>query len=318
MGKELTNVYVPEPGGNVAASDFLVNEYPRQKSSSSGDACPAEKTDGLNKDTRTLVVTNEASNKDVDMDTSMSAKEAGAVEQRSVELQTKQVESTATASCARRRKKVRLIAELLNVNGEEKSDQLVSNKAIPKEVARPASTSGQRKRKVTQEPSKGIKLPSREAKKARKCKGDAKTTIATIHITDSDSEEDGASAGTGFRSPMPLQQTGNGPCSSKLNSYKSMPRGRFKDDIGLDLSLNSYMEVDKINTPVPKKKTVLNNDLWRKEGTCIGQSSAPNLSFTEDVVGDIGGKNACSSKMMHQQEICLSLHKKLVRTFYTF
>lgn len=312
----MTNLCVPEL--NVAASDVLAIEYPRQKSSSSGDVCPVEKTDGLNKDTRTSVVTNDASKKDVDMYTSTSAKEAEAVEQPSVELQTKQVESTATASYTRRRKKVRLMAELLNVNGEEKTDQLASNKAMPKEVAPPASTSGQRKRKITQEPLKGIKLPSREAKKARKYKGDAKTTIATIHISDSDSEEDGASAGTGFRSPMPLQQTGNGPCSSKLNSYKSMPSGKFKDDLGLDLSLNSYMEVDKINPPVPQKKTVLSNDLWRKEGNCIGQSSAPNLSFSEDVVGDISGKNAYSSEMMRQQENSLSLHKKLVRTFYTF
>ncbi|KAK1370220.1 hypothetical protein POM88_036312 [Heracleum sosnowskyi] len=310
-GKELTNVCVPEPGGDVAASDVLVDDYPCPKSSSSGDVSPAEKTDSLNKDTRTSLVTNEASKKDVDMDTSGCAKEAGAVEQPSVELQTKQVESTATASCTRRRKKVRLIAELLNVNGEKKSDQLVLNKAMPKEVAPPASTSVHRKRKITQEPSKGNKLPSREAKKARKYKGDAKTTIATIHIFDSDSEEDGASAGTGFRSPVPLQQTGNGPSSSKLSSYKSVPSGGFKDNIGLDLSLNSYMEVDKINTPVPQKKTVLNNDLWRKEGNCIGQSSAPNVSFSKDVVGNISGKNAHSSEMMHQQEISLSLHKKL-------
>lgn len=311
MGKELTDDCVPEPGGNVAASDVLPTEYKSQKSSSSGDVCPAEKPDGLNKDTSNLVVTNEASKKDVDMDTGRSAKEAGAVEQPSVELQTKQDESTATASGTRRRKKVRLISELLNVNGEEKCDQLVSKKAMRKEVAPPASTSGQRKRKITQVPSKGIRVPSREAKKAQKYEGDAKTTIATIHISDSASEEDGASAGTGFRSPMPLQETGNGPCPSKLNSCKSMPRGSFEEDIGLNLSLSSYMEVDKINTPVPQKKTMLNNDLWRKEGNCTGQSSAPNLSFSEAVVGDISGKNAYSSDLMHREETSLSLHKKL-------
>ncbi|KAL8094226.1 hypothetical protein AgCh_035929 [Apium graveolens] len=281
-GKELTNVCVPVPGSNVAANNVLANGCPHQKSSSSGDVCHAEKTNCLNEDTRTLVVSNEASKKDVDMDTSRSVKEAGAQEQPSVELHTKQVESTATASSTRRRKKVRLIAELLNVNGEEKTDQLVSSKAMRKEVAPPASTSGQRKRKITQEPSKRIKLPSREAKKARTYKGDAKTTIATIHI-DSDSEEDGVSAGIGFRSPIPLQQTGNGACSSKLNSQKSMPSGKFKDDLGLDLSLNSYMEFDKINTPDPQKKTVLSYDLRSKEGNCIGQSSAPNLSFSKDI-----------------------------------
>ncbi|XP_017239175.2 protein EMBRYONIC FLOWER 1 isoform X2 [Daucus carota subsp. sativus] len=376
-----------EPGGDVVASDVLAIDYPSQKSSSSGDMCPAERTDALNNGKSTLVVANEVTNKDGDMDISRSAKEAGPVEQPSIELKTKQVVSKTTASCPRRRKKVRLIAELLNGNVEERSEQRISNKAIPKEVAPPASkkaipkevappafkkaipkevappaskkaipkevappaskkaipkevappaskkaipkevappaskkaipkevappawTSGQRKRKITQEPSRGTKPPSREAKKARKYTGDAKTTIATIHISDSDSEEDGASAGSGYRNHMPLQQTENRPSSSKLNSCKSMPREDFKDDIGLELSLNSYMDVDKIHTTAPQQKTVLSNDLWRTEGNCIGQLSAPNLSLNEEV--NMTGKNAYSSDMMHEGENSLSLHKKL-------
>ena len=76
-----------------------------------------------------------------------------------------------------------------------------------------------------------------------------------------------------------ILQTENKPSSSKLNSCKSMPRGDFKDDIGLELSLNSYMDVDRIHTTVPQQKTVVSNDLWRTEGNCISQLSAPNLSL---------------------------------------
>lgn len=307
VGRELAIVCVPEPASNVAATDVLATEYPACKSGSSGEKCLAKKADTIDEDPMTVVVANETSNKDIEIDASTSTKDAGAVKK---------------ASSTRRKKKVRLIAEILHVNAEERSDQLPSYKETPKERAAPASISAPRKRKSNQEPSKEMQPPSRKPKKVRATKGDAITTIATIHNSDSESVEDDASAGTGFKSHMSLQKIGNEPCSSKLktkmshgddkqSSYKSMDRGNSKEDIGLDLSLNSYMDVDKINTLVPNKKTTLNNNHRIKEGSRSGPSPVPNFSFSKDIEEDMSGRIAYSTDINRQQENSLSLHKKL-------
>lgn len=308
IGRELANVCVPEPASNVAPTDVLATEYPGCKSSSSSEKCLAEKADTIDEDPMNVVVANESSNKDIEIDASTSAKDAGAVKK---------------GSSIRRKKKVRLIAEILHVNAEKRSDQLASYNATPNERSAPASISAPRKRKSNHEPSKEMKPPTRKPKKVRASKGDAVTTIATIHNSDSESVEDDASAGTGFKSHMPLQKTGNEPCSSKLKtkmshgddkqgSYKSMDRGNSKEDIGLDLSLNSYMNVDKIKSLVPNKKTTLNNNHRMKEGSRAGPSSVPNFSFSKDIEEDMSGIIAYSTDINRQQENSLSLHKKLV------
>lgn len=94
-----------------------------------------------------------------------------------------------------------------------------------------------------------------------------------------------------------------------------MDRGNSKEDIGLDLSLNSYMDVDKINTLVPNKKTTLNNNHRIKEGSRSGPSPVPTFSFSKDIEEDMSGRIAYSTDINRQQENSLSLHKKLVRAF---
>ncbi|KAK1375822.1 hypothetical protein POM88_032015 [Heracleum sosnowskyi] len=307
VGWELAKVCVPEPASDVAATDVLAIEYPGCRSSSSGAKCLAEKADSIDEDLMTVVVANEISKKDIEIDASTRAKDAGAMKK---------------ASSTRRKKKVRLIAEILDVNAEVRSEQLASKeeqkRATPNECAAPAPISAPRKRKSNQESSKGKQLPSRKPKKVRATKGDAITTIATIHNSDSESVEDDASAGTGFKSHMSLQKAGKEPCSSKLKtkmshgddkqgSHKSLDRGNSKEDIGLDLSLNSYMDVDKINTLVPNKKTTLSNNHLMKEGSRTG----PNFSFRKDVEEDMSGRIAYSTDINRQQENSVSLRKKL-------
>lgn len=311
IGRELANVCVPEPASDMAATDVLATEYPGCKSSSSGAKCLAEKADSIDEDLMTVVVANETSKKDIEIAASKRAKDAGAMKK---------------ASSTRRKKKVRLIAEILHVNAEERTERLPSYNATPNECAAPAPISAPRKRKSNQEPSKEMQPPSRKPKKVRATKGDAITTIATIHNSDSESVEDDASAGTGVKSHMSLQKAGKEPCSPKLKtkmshgddkqgSYKSMDRGNSKEDIGLDLSLNSYMDVDKINTLAPNKKTTLSSNHWMKEGSRIGPSSVPNFSFSKGIEEDMSGRIAYSTDINRQQESSLSFHKKLVRAF---
>ncbi|KAL8113553.1 protein EMBRYONIC FLOWER 1 isoform X2 [Apium graveolens] len=349
IGRELANVCVPEPASNVAATDVLAIEYPGFKSSSSSEKCLAEKADTIDEDPMNVVLANGTSNKDTEIDASTSTKDPGAVKKASSTRRKKKVrliaeilhvndekrsdqlasnnatpnEHTAPALIsAPRKRKSNQEPEILHVNAEKKSDQLASYNATPNERTAPASISAPRKRKIIQEPFKEMQPPTRKPKKVRAIKGDAITTIATIHNSDSESVEDDASAGTGFKNHMPLQKTGNEPCLSKLKtklchgdnkqgSYKSMDRGNSKEDIGLDLSLNSYMDVDKIKNLVPNKKTTLINNHRMKEGSRTGPSSVPNFSFSKDIEEDMSGRIAYSTDITRQEENSVSLRKKL-------
>ena len=308
IGRDLGNVCVSEPASDVAATNVLAIKYPGCRSSSSSEKCLAEKANTVDEDQMTVVGATEMEKKDIEIDANTSAKDAGAVKK---------------ASSTRRKKKVRSMAEILHVNDEERSDQLASHNT-PKECAAPASISASRKRKTNQEPFKEMQIPGRKPKKVRASKGDAITTIATIHNSGSESVEDDASAGTGFKSRMSLPKAGNEPCPSKMktkmshgedrqSSYKSVDRGNYKEDIALDLSLNSYMEVDK--NIVPNKKTTLNNDHWMKEGSRTGPSSVPDFSFSKDIEEDMSGRIANRTDINCQHENSLSLRKKLVRAF---
>ncbi|KAL1829367.1 hypothetical protein ACET3Z_007779 [Daucus carota] len=290
-----------EPASDVAATNVLAIKYPGCRSSSSSEKCLAEKANTVDEDQMTVVGATEMEKKDIEIDANTSAKDVK------------------KASSTRRKKKVRSMAEILHVNDEERSDQLASHNT-PKECAAPASISASRKRKINQEPFKEMQIPGRKPKKVRASKGDAITTIATIHNSGSESVEDDASAGTGFKSRMSLPKAGNEPCPSKMktklshgedrqSSYKSVDRGNYKEDIGLDLSLNSYMEVDK--NIVPNKKTTLNNDHWMKEGSRTGPSSVPDFSFSKDIEEDMSGRIANRTDINCQHENSLSLRKKL-------
>lgn len=339
-GSELVAICEPNPGIDESANAILAIEYPGYKSSTSDEICHMKKGNSLDEEQRNGFTVCETSKEVLKINDTSPIKDA-AIRHPSLEPEQcsndlvkcdetfgdnrhiKQNE-TSTGLPRRKTRKVRLMTELLKGRGNVERDQIASYNAMPNAFAALASSSAQRKKKMHQEPSREVRYPNNEAKKVRALKGDAETTIATIKISDSESEEDASAAGIGFRSYMPLQQTGKRSCSSKMKnkmlqgedrqaSYipqKSMFGESSRENIGLDLSLNSYVNVEhKINNP--QKKDTPNNDHQSKDGRIIGKSSAPNLSFGSDVLSDLNERIAHRTAILHQQQNSLSLHKKL-------
>lgn len=344
-GSDLVDICEPNPGIGEAANAVLAIEYPGCKGSSPAENCLTGKGNPLNEEQRNSLIASETSKEVLNIDVTTCAVKDAAIIHPSLELEEHDSDSfkcdkslaednrnikhleTSIGLPRRKTRKVRLITDLLKDKGNVESNQIASCKAVSNALAELASSSDQRKRKMPQEPSREMSCPNNLVKKVRASKGDAEMTIETIEISDSESEKD-ASAGKGFRSYMPLQQTGKMPCSSKMKNkmpqgedgqasstlQKSMLEERSRENIGLDLSLRSYMDVEnKSNTFFPKKNSMPNNEHWGKDGRFIGKSSASDLSFGKNALSDLNETIARRRGILCQQQNSnLSLHNELV------